>query len=224
MKNQTFKYKWLILFVLMFSSTFVMPLQSIWAQSSARAESALVTTYKSNPINEPTAIGKAMLMLGRLMGFHPNREVLKFFENHPQHLYRVVDVTRLSLRIAQALCGSEDPRGEGDGTIDNAVLHFVWSFFLTGTLGPEDARALLWAHELNAQLSPATSMDLQNNQLGIDFAKYFGVEKVREIYFQNRWQDFARKFEPVREQISTLIQNNKFVVLKAGPSTSTCLK
>lgn len=212
-----------ILCALLIGGAGVLSGATVLARGNAGESAPLgATTYETNPMNEPNALGKAMLFLGNLMGFHPNREALKFFENHPQHLYRVVDVTRLSFRITQALCSSDDPRGDGDGTIDNAVLHFLWSFFLTGTLGPADARELLWAHELAPQLGPATFMDLHNNQLGIDFAKQLGVAKVKEIYFQSNASRFAEKFLPVRDHILELIRTNQFRVLKQAPTVSTC--
>ena len=86
----------------------------------------------------------------------------------------------------------------------DACRHFVWSALLYKNLGLKLSRKILNAHENNASQSPEEkSMDLKNNELGLEAAKVL-LKK--------------NKLNP--KEISTAFQKNlkqgKLIVLKPG--------
>lgn len=180
------------------------------------------TTYSTNPINEPGFFASILNQAADIMGYPLTRDETIFFAKNPATLITIRDITKLSLQLTSSLCLSEDPRGKGDGTAENAVLHFLWSFFLTGVLGRELATEFLMAHELVEKLSPATFMDLHNNELGSRFALEFGISQVRSLYFERNQQKFVQKLQPVILEIRQNLSQKQFLVIKSSSAESLC--
>lgn len=127
---------------------------------------------------------------------------------------------------SEEICGVKGDKRHSRDEVD-AVRHFIGAAILSSQLGKEYVKRLLTAHEKRSStFNDENYMDLNNNQLGLDFGPtipyIFKEKKIkkasgkgwRKITVEKR--DHSLSF--FQNEISQRIANGKLFVLQTGSS------
>ena len=122
------------------------------------------------------------------------------------------------------ICGVEGEERHSGDEVD-AVRHFIGASILSSILGTEYVKRLLTAHEKRSDtFNDENYMDINNNQLGIDFGPTIPyVKMIKKIKVKNRWQKrtvMVRDHSLVffKTEVSKRISSGDFFTLKTGMS------
>lgn len=122
------------------------------------------------------------------------------------------------------ICGVEGDERHSRDEVD-AVRHFIGAAILSSELGPEYVNRLLTAHEKRSEvLNEENYMDINNNQLGIEFGPTIPyVDAIRKIKSKQGWRKHKvmerdHSFAFFKEEVQKRIVSGSFFTLETGQS------